>query len=240
MNHDNGNRQDDVREVEQSLRGLAPANTGMNRDRLMYEAGRAACEAAAEPRGDGYAAGGDDSKWTARFESVVLARDECGALVGFGDVGGGTDHARAGKTDCICVCFAASDGHERTNEGGRGAKCGGQRTENAERMAVAGPMAAVRACRHLGRTRIISRCGRGCWRLAWMFCRAQPCCAERAIRERTRRVMARCGGAFGRLGRLVSEFRPRSNDSKQNANCTFQKTLWRLHPSHRFRRHNGR
>jgi hypothetical protein len=48
MNHDNNNRQDNIRAVEESLRGLAPANTGVNRDRLMYEAGWAACEAANE------------------------------------------------------------------------------------------------------------------------------------------------------------------------------------------------
>jgi hypothetical protein len=48
MHNDDMNRSDDVRAIEQSLRGLTPANTLVNRDRLMYEAGWAAREAATE------------------------------------------------------------------------------------------------------------------------------------------------------------------------------------------------
>ncbi len=66
MHNDDMNRSDDVRAIEQSLRGLAPANTGVNRDRLMYEAGWAACEAATETRGGGADTGGGNSKREAR------------------------------------------------------------------------------------------------------------------------------------------------------------------------------
>ena len=79
MNHDNSNRQDEVRAVEQSLRGLAPANTGVNRDRLMYEAGWAACEAAtqraaAAPRPAAAVASGkrDSDRWFWPATSAAL------------------------------------------------------------------------------------------------------------------------------------------------------------------------
>jgi hypothetical protein len=46
MSNDDTNRSDDLKQVEQSLRSLEPGEAGVNRDRLMYEAGWGACESA--------------------------------------------------------------------------------------------------------------------------------------------------------------------------------------------------
>jgi hypothetical protein len=46
MSNDDTNRSDELKAVEQSLRSLEPSETGVNRDRLMYQAGWGACESA--------------------------------------------------------------------------------------------------------------------------------------------------------------------------------------------------